>query len=37
MKHYYIRYPRNFGNEYDLVWIDAADTESIRKASEAGY
>lgn len=37
MKHYYIRYPRNFGNEYDLVWIEAADTENIRKASEAGY
>ncbi len=37
MKNYYIRYPRNFANEYDLVWIDAADTESIRKASEAGY
>ena len=37
MKHYYIRYPRNFGNEYDLVWIEADDTENIRKASEAGY
>ena len=37
MKNYYIRYPRNFGNEYDLVWIDASDTESILAASEAGY
>lgn len=37
MKNYYIRYPRNFANEYDLVWIDSSDTESIRKASEAGY
>ena len=37
MKNYYIKYPRNFANEYDLVWIDATDTESIRKASEAGY
>lgn len=37
MKNYYIKYPRNFGNEYDLVWIDAADAENIRKAMEAGY
>ena len=37
MKHYYIRYPRNFANEYDLVWIDAADAESILAASESGY
>lgn len=37
MKHYYIRYPRNFSNEYDLVWIEASDTESILAASEAGY
>lgn len=29
MKNYYIRYPCNFANEYDLVWIDATDTESI--------
>lgn len=37
MKSYYIRYPRNFANEYDLVWIDAADTDSISRATEAGY
>lgn len=37
MKNYYIRYPRNFANEYDLVWIDAADTDSISRATEAGY
>lgn len=37
MKNYYIRYPRNFSNEYDLVWIEAADAENIRIASEAGY
>lgn len=37
MKNYYIRYPRNFANEYDLVWIDASDTDSISRATEAGY
>lgn len=37
MKNYYIRYPRNFANEYNLVWIDAADTNSISRATEAGY
>lgn len=37
MKHYYIRYPRNFANEYDLVWIESTDTESITRAIEEGY
>lgn len=37
MKHYYIRYPRNFANEYDLVWVDPANTDSIRRARECGY
>lgn len=37
MKHYYIRYPRNFANEYDLVWIESSDTESITAAEERGY
>lgn len=37
MKHYYIRYPRNFANEYDLVWIESTDTESITRALEEGF
>ena len=23
MKHFYIRYPRNFGNEYSLAWVES--------------
>lgn len=37
MKHYYIRHPRNFTNEYKLVWIESTDTESIARACEEGY
>lgn len=37
MKHYYIRYPRNFANEFDLVWIEHTDTESINRATDEGY
>ncbi len=37
MKHYYIRYPRNFANEYDLVWIESTDTAAIAKAIDEGY
>ena len=37
MKHYYIRYPRNFSNEFDLVWIEPTDSESIARAVAAGY
>lgn len=32
MKNYYIRYPRNFANEYDLCYCESADE---RKAAEA--
>lgn len=27
MKHYYIYYPRNFSNEYDLCWVYAGSKE----------
>lgn len=37
MKHYYIRYPRNFANEYDLVWIESTDAANINEAINAGY
>ena len=35
MKKYYIRYPRNFGNEYDLRYVDGVDDEL--RAIEQGY
>jgi len=35
MKKYYIRYPRNFGNEYDLRFVDGVDDEL--RAIEQGY
>lgn len=37
MKNYFIRHPRNFANEYDLVWIESNDTESINRATKEGY
>lgn len=37
MKNYYIKYPRNFSNEYDLCWIDSADTKSAEEAVERGW
>ena len=35
MKKYYIRYPRNFANEYDLRYVDGVDDEL--RALEQGY
>lgn len=35
MKKYYIKYPRNFGNEYDLRFVDGLDDEL--RAIEQGY
>ena len=35
MKKYYIKYPRNFGNEYDLRYVDGLDDEL--RALEQGY
>lgn len=37
MKNYYINYRRNFANEYDLCWIDSADTKSAEEAVERGW
>ena len=35
MKKYYIKYPRNFGNEYDLRYVDGLDDEL--RVLEQGY
>lgn len=35
MKRYYIRYPRNFANEFDLRYVDSAEAE--QEAIRQGY
>lgn len=37
MKLYFIRYPRNFANEFSLAWIDSDDKTMIEKAISHGY
>lgn len=37
MKHYYIKHPRNFSNEYSLVWIESDDKITIAEATAAGF
>lgn len=37
MKLYFIRYPRNFANEFSLAWIDSDDESRIKKAISYGY
>ena len=37
MKRYYVKHPRNFGNEYSLCWIDAADKKGCQQLEERGY
>lgn len=35
MKTYYIRYPRNFSNEYDLCYCETPEQQ--KEAEDAGY
>lgn len=37
MKTYYVKYPRNFANEYDLCWIESTDTKNIEDATKFGW
>lgn len=36
MKHYYIKYPRHFNNEYTLCWVEA-DSPEEKKVIINGY
>lgn len=37
MKHFYIKYPRNFGNEYSLAWVESgSDMEKYMRENGWG-